>query len=165
MKLRNLDLKDAPLMLEWMHDDDVTGFLGTDFSKKTINDCESFIKDSLNNQNDNLNLAIADDNDEYMGTVSLKHIDRIEKNAEFAISTRKASMGKGYAAKAMSLILKLGNESLGLDKIYWCVSVDNKRAVRFYDKNGYMRTDDVPDKIKSAYTKEQLKKFIWYLYS
>lgn len=38
MKLRPLEEKDATLMLEWMHDDSVVHNMGTDFSKKTIED-------------------------------------------------------------------------------------------------------------------------------
>ena len=44
MKLRKLEEKDAPLMLEWMHDDSVVHNLATDFSKKTLDDCKKFIK-------------------------------------------------------------------------------------------------------------------------
>ena len=36
MKLRKLELKDAPLMLEWMHDETVVEDLHTDFASKTI---------------------------------------------------------------------------------------------------------------------------------
>ena len=70
MYLRKLELKDAPLMLAWMHDESVTEKLRTDFASKTLQDAESFIKYSWED-NDNVNLAIASDEDEYMGTVSL----------------------------------------------------------------------------------------------
>ena len=36
MKLRKLMAKDAELMLEWMHDDDVVEKLGTNFKEKTL---------------------------------------------------------------------------------------------------------------------------------
>lgn len=163
MKLRSLEMKDAPLMLEWMHDDNVTEFMGADFASKKIEDCEAFISSSKNDDK-NVHFAIADDNDEYMGTVSLKHIDNTNKTAEFAISTRQASMGKGYAARAMKEILKYGIKNLKLDKIYWCVSIDNKRAVRFYDKNLYNRTKKIPKHILGYYAPEQLKNFLWYCF-
>ena len=38
MHLRRLELKDAPLMLEWMHDTSVVGLLRTNFASKTIED-------------------------------------------------------------------------------------------------------------------------------
>ena len=44
MYLRKLELKDAPLMLAWMHDKIVTEKLRTDFASKTLLDAENFIK-------------------------------------------------------------------------------------------------------------------------
>lgn len=161
MRLRKLEIKDASFMLEWMHDADVTQWLGTNFAEKTMDDCLAFIE---KNQDDaeNLNLAIVDDNDEYMGTVSLKHIDKAASNAEFAITIRKCAMGLGVSKFAMQEIIRIGHEEIGLRDIYWCVSKKNPRARRFYDKNQYLLTDSVPEKIKNNYSKEQLCDMIWY---
>lgn len=138
MKLRKLEIKDAPLMLEWMHDADVVQNMQTDFTHKTLSDCENFIRTSQTD-NKNLHLAVVDDNNTYMGTVSLKNIEN--GAAEFAIAARKVAMGKGFSRYAMSEIIRIGFEKLKLRRIYWCVSPENKRAVKFYDKNGYTRID------------------------
>ena len=163
MKLRKLELRDAPLMLEWMHDERVIHDLQTDFSKKTIQDAENFIKASWND-NENINLAIVCDLDEYMGTVSLKHVQN--GSAEFAIIIRTSVMGHGYSKYGMESILKMGFEDMNLQLIYWCVDPVNKRAIRFYDKNGYKKTS--PDQIQSRgvrlrYSKEQIERYTWYL--
>lgn len=134
--LRKLKKSDASLMLEWMHDEDVVHFMKADFQHKTLGDCEEFIESAQDDRN-NLHLAAVDDNDTYMGTVSLKNIDH--GSAEFAITMRKVAMGKGYAAEAMKQIIDKGFNELGLEYIYWCVNPANKRAIRFYDKNGYQR--------------------------
>ena len=158
MRFRELKKEDAPLMLEWMHDPEVVRDLQTDFGKKTLTDCEQFIRAAAEPGGD-LHLAITGDTeDEYLGTVSLKHIQ--ESDAEFAITIRKCAMGKGIARDAMSGILDYGLDKLRLRRIYWCVSPDNKRAVRFYDKNGYQRID-VPENAK-GYTEEQKDYYIWY---
>jgi diamine N-acetyltransferase len=138
MRLRKLELKDVELMLEWMHDPSVVEGLQTDFASKTIQDCENFIVAAQDGSKD-FHLAIVNDEDEYMGTVSLKHIQN--GSAEFAITVRKLAMGKGYSKYAMTKIIRIGFEKLNLQFIYWCVSPENKRAVRFYDKNGYQRID------------------------
>lgn len=161
MKLRKLELKDATLMLEWMHDEDVTRWLGTNFAEKTLEDCIVFIERSQHDV-ENLNLAIVDENDEYMGTVSLKHINKNGSTAEFAITIRKCAMGLGVSKCAMQEIIRIGHEEIGLKDIFWCVSKDNPRARKFYDKNEYLLTKDVPEKIKSNYTDEQLNNMIWY---
>lgn len=161
MRLRKLIAADAPLMLQWMHDAHVVAHLGTNFAEKTMDDCRRFIA-WANETDTDLHLAVADDSDEYMGTVSLKHIH--DGTAEFAITVRACAMGKGYAQFGMATILEKGIRELGLHAIYWCVSQHNARAVRFYDKNGYLRTAEVPKSILSAYTPEQQKDFIWYIY-
>lgn len=161
MKLRKLEIKDAPLMLEWMHDKSVVEHLGTNFAAKNIKDCETFIVSSQNDP-ENLNLCVVDDSDEYMGTVSLKHIDKEFKTAEFATTFRTKAMGKGFSKFGMQSILEIGIRELGLSHIYWCVSPNNERAVRFYDKNGYIRTADVPKHILKEYP-EDLNLY-WYVY-
>ena len=138
MKLRKLEIKDAPLMLEWMHDPDVVQNMQTDFTDKTLSDCETFIRTSQTD-NKNLHLAVVDDDNTYMGTVSLKNIEN--GAAEFAIAVRKGAMGRGFSKYAMSEIIRTGFEKLKLKSVYWCVSPENKRAVKFYDKNGYTRID------------------------
>lgn len=163
MNLRYLDIKDAELMLEWMHDLDVVSDLYTDFMSLTLEDCKKFIKESKKNQ-ENLHLAIVDQNDTYMGTVSLKHIDEDGKTAEFAITIRSCAMGKGFSKFGMTQILQIGIEKIGLKNIYWCVSKNNIRAIRFYDKNMYNRTLNVPNKIINNYELEERPNLIWYVY-
>lgn len=134
MHIRKLKSTDAPLMLEWMHDPSVVENLQKDFSRQTITDCEDFIKSAQDDFND-IHYAIVDDNDEYMGTVSLKHCKA--GNAEFAITMRKCAMGKGLAKIGMEEMIKKGFEDYLLNMIYWCVAAENQRAIRFYNKNGY----------------------------
>jgi len=136
MKLRRLEDRDAILMLEWMHDDNIVHFMRTDFSKKTLADCEAFIHLCQTDEN-NVHKAIVDDDDIYMGTVSLKNIDSDKHNAEFAIVIRKDAMGKGFSKFGMDEIIRYGFGKLNLDTIYWYVNRKNQRAIRFYDKNGY----------------------------
>lgn len=159
MKLRKLEIKDAPLMLQWMHDKSVVSHLGANFAEKTIEDCKNFILSSWEDK-DNMHLAVADDSDEYMGTVSLKHINRELGAAEFAITVRAEAMGKGFSRYAMTQIIKLGFQELQLQEIYWCVSPANIRAVRFYDKCGYLRAAKVPDYISAPYS-DQMPLY-WY---
>jgi RimJ/RimL family protein N-acetyltransferase len=157
MYLRKLELKDAPLMISWMHDKRVTEKLRTDFSSKTLNDAENFIRCSWDDKN-NINLAIVSDKDEYMGTVSLKHIEN--GSAEFAITVRSEAMNRGYSWFGMKSILEKAFSELGLKSVYWCVSRENVRAVRFYDKHNFHEVLDIPEKILERYRGiENLK---WY---
>ena len=159
MKLRQLELKDAPLMLEWMHDHDVVGKLRGNFKDKTLADAESFILRSLHDDN-NIHLAIVSDEGEYMGTVSLKSIDRTKNSAEFAITVRKKAMGRGYSWWGMEEIIRLAFEQYELESVYWCVSRTNERAVRFYDKHNFHEALDIPDCILERY--KGMNNLKWY---
>lgn len=157
MRLRRLELRDAPLMLEWMHDKYVIENMRIDFLKRNLADCENFIVNSWKMVND-LHLAIVDNNDIYMGTVSLKHIT--ENSAEFAIIIRSSAMGKGISKEAMEKMINIGLEKMNLQQIYWCVSPENKRAIKFYDKNGYDRveTSELINYNFSSYSED----YLWY---
>lgn len=148
MRLRKLEIKDAPLMLEWMHDNRVVEYLRADFLSKTIQDAESFIKNS-HDDSTNIHLAIVSDEDEYMGTVSLKNIEN--QSAEFGITVRYEAMGHGYSWFGMEEIIKKAFDELGLESVYWCVSRENKRAVRFYDKHNFHEIIDVPEIVIDRY--------------
>ena len=162
MKLRKLKLKDAPLMLEWMHDVDVVRDLRNNFASKTIDDCRNFILNSSNNK-ECVHYAVVSNKDEYMGTVSLKDIDSQTNSAEFGIVVRKTAMGGGYSWFGMASIFKIAFERLGLDFIYWCVSEDNKRACRFYDKHHFSILRDVPSFALGRY--KDIPNLRWYLVS
>lgn len=158
MRLRELRTEDAPLMLEWMHDRNVVKNLQADFESKTLEDCLLFIKNSKSENN--IHYAIASESDEYMGTVSLKNIDREKLTAEFAITVRTAAMGHGYAWFAMKEILRIAFEEENFESVYWCVSRENKRAVRFYDKHNFHEAVDIPEDIRKQY--EAMKDIKWY---
>lgn len=174
MKLRPLRITDAPLMLEWMHDDNIVHDLHRDFSKLTIEDCERFIQKSLDDDTRDLHLAITSDlttdPDEYLGTVSLKHIDNASHTSEFGITIRKSAMGTGVALDAMRAIFEIAHSRFDIQRIYWCVSPDNTRALRFYDKNGYTRillsdNPEIHDVISTHgdYQPEDIDRYVWYL--
>lgn len=157
MYLRKLELKDAPLMLSWMHDRSVIDNLRTDFFSKTLLDAENFVRSSWDD-NRNVNLAIASVEDEYMGTVSLKHIEN--GSAEFAIVVRSEAMGRGYSWFGMESIIEKAFDEYGLDSVYWCVTRDNIRAVRFYDKHHFHEALDIPKKVLERY--EGIENLKWY---
>jgi len=96
-------------------------------------------------------MAIVSDNDEYMGTVSIKHIDKKMSSAELGITVRKIAMGKGYSFYGMVEIFRIAFDEIGLNTIYWCVSNKNERACKFYDKHGFHRTTKNPEPILKRY--------------
>lgn len=156
MHIRNLKIEDAPLMLEWMHDENVVSNLRGNFQEKTIKDCESFIRSSISSSD--IHMAIASDTDEYMGTASLKHIEN--GSAEFAIAVRSEAMRRGYSWFGMEVIIEKAFKELELESVYWCVSRENERAVRFYDKHNFHEVVDIPQTIIERY--KDIDNLKWY---
>lgn len=161
MKLRNLEPKDAPRMLQWMHDPQAVAHLQGSFLEKNLQDCLNFIADSQNSDYQ-LHLAIVNEEDTYLGTVSLKHIDPQQKDAEFAIAIHPDAMGTGCARAAMESILQLGFREQGLSRIFWCVSPENRRAVRFYEKGGYSLVEPQTVNAERYYTPQLASQLLWY---
>ncbi len=159
MHLRKLMLEDAPLMLEWMHEDDVASHYRTDFSSKKLEDVERFIRSSWQD-NDNIHYAIASDNDEYMGTASLKNINIKDGIAEYATVVRVKAMGKNYAWYGMRTILRRAFNEFHLKKIYSCIYSDNKRCIRFVEKHGFLEESVIPDSLLAEY--KAVKDLVWY---
>jgi len=157
MYLRKLKMKDAPYMLSWMRDGNVTYYLHSDFASKTLSNVEDFISKS-HDDHFNIHLAIASDNDEYCGTVSLKHI--ANGCAEFAIVVRSDVMGRGFAWYGMERLLIKAFGELSLDTVYWCVSRENERAIRFYDKHHFHEHVAIPQNALERY--RGVKNLIWY---
>lgn len=149
MYLRELKLEDAPLMHEWMLNPEVVQYLRTDFKNKTLSDCYAFIENS--HTNDTHHYAIASDIGEYMGTVSLKHIDDQTKSAEIALVVREIAMRRGYSWFALQEIIQIAFEKYQLETVYWCVSKKDNRAIRFYDKHNFHVAVDIPEIVQNRY--------------
>ena len=135
--LRQLKIIDSKAMLKWMQNPDIVKYFSNDFSSLTIKNVEDFIKNR--NDNKNNNYAIINENDDYLGTISLKNIDFKNKKAEYAIVLGAESIGKGVSKDATDLILKEAFEKLKLHKVYLCVGEDNIRAIKFYEKYGFIK--------------------------
>ena len=72
--LRKLQLKDVPLMLEWMHDEEAKHIFQNNFAEIDDVAAKKFVENSF--REDQQHFAIVDDqDDEYLGTISLKNID------------------------------------------------------------------------------------------
>ena len=147
MKLRKLKEKDAFRMLEWMHYEESKDIFEKDFCNKTIDDVLKFINNERGNE---IHYACVDENDNYLGTVSLKNIDTNNLNAELAISFLREAQGTGAASFAMNEIVNIGFNKLGLYKLYLNVLSTNIRAIKFYIKFGFKNEGIFKNHIKKG---------------
>ncbi len=143
MRLRELQEKDMAGMLEWMTDSDIRQNFRFSSNKSDEKSVLSFIQNAKISispiEGCTIHYAIADDeSDEYLGTISLKEISMVNKNAEYAISLRKKAQGMGIGVKATREILRLAFEEYALARVYLNVFSDNIRAIKLYEKCGFV---------------------------
>ena len=155
--LRHLEEKDAPFMLEWMHDSEINCNFLADFASSTLESVLHFIRNSFGDESQHF--AFVDNNDEYLGTISLKHISHKNCNAEFAIVTRKKAQGTGAAMKATQELLEYAFEGLKLHRVYLNVLADNVRAQKLYEKCGFVYEGAFLDAVRINGVYRTLK---WY---
>ncbi len=156
--LRKLQLKDAEDMLEWMQNPELMKNFRFDASNMSLEKVETFI---VKSQNDFLNrhYAIVSNEDEYLGTISLKNIDHESKNCEYAIALRQKVIGTGVAREGTKLILEIAFDQLNLVKVYLNVISENKRAIRFYEKVGFFKEGEFK---RHVYSHGKLQNLSWY---
>lgn len=165
ISLRELQEKDAPLMLEWMHDPEIQKSFKKDMLGAKLDDTKKFCVSSIVPapkdivSGDSIHMAIVDETDEYLGTISLKDIDLDNMSAEYAITTRTKAHGKGVAFKATGLILKKAFEELGLHRVYLNVFADNIPAIKLYEKSGFVFEGEFKEHIKRG---DEYVNWKWY---
>lgn len=140
MKLRKLNECDAEGMLEWMNDPKIQYWFRFQGKQKNREDIIEFIRNAEIQPADgkSIHYAIADDADEYLGTVSLKNMNLSDHNAEYAISLRTKAQGNGIGRLATELLLKKAFEEFSLERVYLNVLADNAKAIRMYKKAGFV---------------------------
>lgn len=139
MKLRRLCEEDADGMLEWMHDPEIQKSFRKSMLEKTEEDVLAFICSASTFPEDgkDVHYAIANDDNEYLGTISLKDIDIQNKSAEYAISLRNKAQGKGIGTWATKEILRIAFDDFAIHRVYLNVLADNKAAIALYKKCGF----------------------------
>lgn len=155
--IRELKEKDATLMFECLNDKVNTQYMLIGGKNFSYEDCLKFINSSKND--DSLNFAIVDEEDNWIGTISLKHIDKEVGQAEYAIITSSRVHGKGYAYKASEELKEYAFSTLKLQRIYLNVASDNLRAINFYKRFGFTYEGTFRRAIK---INNQLKDLEWY---
>lgn len=156
--LRELKECDAALMLDCLKDKDVNQYMNIDGSQMTIEDCKSFIRNSQKDFSSK-HFAIVDNQNQWVGTISLKNIDLKTKASEYAIITSKEVHGKGIAFQATKEIIDYGFNVLNLNRIYLNVVQENIRANKFYLKCGFQFEGTFHQAI---YIKNKIYNLNWY---
>jgi diamine N-acetyltransferase len=139
MKLRLPKLDDAKKMLTTLSDSSINEYMTFSGKKFELEEIVNFIKNA-NRDSKNLHLVIASNLDDYLGTVSLKNLDFVNRRAEYSIVLSPESVGSGIATDSSNTVFSIGFHYLNFENIYLSVDKHNLRAIRFYEKSGFAST-------------------------
>ena len=138
--LRKLREEDAEIMLEWMHDERVNYAFRVNMKDRTYEDAIQFIRNAQiqMNEKESYHFAVSSKQGEYLGTISLQECDYVNKQAEYTIALHIKAQGHHVGSIATHLILKKAFEEIGLQRVYLDVLEDNYRAIRMYERAGFV---------------------------
>ncbi|MSO55863.1 MAG: N-acetyltransferase [Acidobacteria bacterium] len=137
---RGLKQEDAAAMANWLNDDDVTGLLYQGLrpmSAAAVHEVWSL--ESLDSNTISL-AACRKEDDECVGTTGLYDIQWVMRSASFRVFIGdKQSWDRGIGTECARLMLRYGFDKLNLNRVWLGVNAANERAVRAYEKAGFVR--------------------------
>jgi RimJ/RimL family protein N-acetyltransferase len=139
--LRDLVMEDAADRYQWCLDKEVTKHLNMPekYPPFTLEETQNWIDMCIKRTNGYVQKAILTEDRKHIGWVDLKNFDHLNKHAELGIAIGdKDYWGKGYGQAALREMLSFGFGELGLNKIWLRVEVDNEKAIKSYQRMGYV---------------------------
>lgn len=143
IRLRAIEREDIPRYVEWLNDPEVIA--GMLFNIPMSNADETRWFENLASQAPaERSLAIDVKTPEggwkHIGSVGFDQIEWTNRAAEFGIVIGdKSFWNQGYGTETTRLMLKHGFETLNLNRIFLRVYETNPRAIRAYEKVGFVK--------------------------
>ncbi len=137
--LASLTQDDSSIMFKWINSREDVLF---NAPYKPISDSQhNRWFESITQRNDVVIFGIRlIETDELVGSCQLLNINYIHRHAELQIRLGEtARRGKGFGTQAVKLLLDFAFNDLNLQRIYLHVFVTNQRAIRVYEKVGFVQ--------------------------
>ena len=141
IRLRSDERADLPLFVQWLNDPEVCEGLSMNLPISQAAE-EQWFENMLKRPREEQSLAIEvrdGDGWKLIGNCGFMDIDRRVHSAETGLFIGdKICWNKGYGTQVMRLLLQHGFETLNLNRILLRVHEHNKRAIRSYEKAGFV---------------------------
>jgi len=125
--------------LTWLNDPEINRYLETGIFPSTQEDLEHFYERVMGSPNAVMLAIIEKSSDRHIGNIKLEPIHWVHRWATLGILIgEKDCWGKGYGVEAVRLMVKYAFERLNLQKVDLGVIADNIRAVKAYEKVGFI---------------------------
>jgi RimJ/RimL family protein N-acetyltransferase len=143
VRLRGYEKSDIEAVMIWVNDEEVTRFLLSPALRYPVSSLaeEKFIESAADPSSPDRIFVIETVADrKYIGTLDLHAIDWHNRRTEVGIVIGdKRYWSKGYGTDAMRLALRLAFDRMNLHRVTLHVDEDNHRAIRCYEKCGFLR--------------------------
>ena len=141
IRLRGMERSDVPKSFEWINDPEVNDGLAI-YLPMSMRDEEQWYEQMAQHEQAERPMAIdMRDGESWkpIGNCSVFNIEWTNRCAELGIAIGDKSVwNQGYGTETMHLLLQHGFETLNLNRIYLRVYSTNPRAIRSYEKAGFV---------------------------
>ncbi|MBE0670454.1 MAG: GNAT family N-acetyltransferase [Anaerolineales bacterium] len=141
IRLRAVEREDVNKFHEWVNDPEVTRGLAL-YLPMSFADEENWFNSLAKRDQKEKPLAIEvrkGKNWKLIGNCGVFDVDHVNSSAELGILIgEKSEWNKGYGAEVMSLLVRHCFETLNLNRAFLRVYTKNVRAVRSYEKAGFV---------------------------
>ncbi len=138
--LRALTPDDAAAMSNWLNDDEVTRLLYQGLRPMSAAAVYEIWSREALDQNTMSFAVCRKDNGRFVGTTGVYDLQWVMRSASFRVFIGdKQSWDKGAGTDCARLMQRYGFDKLNLNRIWLGVNAANERAVRAYEKAGFVR--------------------------
>ena len=138
--LRPLEREDAPRLVPWINDAEVTRTLEVFYRPMNIQTELEFIENIYKSEHDIVLGIAVKATDALIGATGLHRLDFKNRHTSFGIFIgEKAEWGKGYGTEVTTLMTGYAFETLNLNRVWLHVYEYNERGIRAYEKVGFKR--------------------------
>ncbi|OGQ46671.1 MAG: hypothetical protein A3H42_04230 [Deltaproteobacteria bacterium RIFCSPLOWO2_02_FULL_46_8] len=130
---------DLEVLFQWVNDPALVRFSASYKPVHWKNHVEWF--DSLEEKDTTIIFGIRPIGDKKLiGFCKLVNMHRVCRSAEMQIKIGdRAYLSQGYGSEALGLLLRFAWDDLNLHRVYCYVFADNERAIKLYEKFGFLR--------------------------
>ncbi len=144
--IRPLEIEDAKISWQWRNDKEIWKYTGTRPDKIITYEIEKEWLLRVLNEKNSCRFAIIVD-EVYVGNIQLTNLTLNQAQYHIFIGNKKF-WNQGIAQLATFQILMFAKESLNIKKVYLKVNVENKVAIRVYEKCGFKKSVLVNEDLK-----------------
>jgi len=142
VRLRPMGEQDVPLLFRWYSDPDVRhwSYFTEDPPELATLAAHHERYQMIRDDPAQLLWCIESMDGRPLGDIALQDIQPLQKRADLAVSIgEKSYWGRGYGSDAVRLALRFAFEELACRRVTLLVDGDNPRAIRAYEKCGFVR--------------------------